>query len=85
MVIAEPCKGQNPKEEVNVQVVTRGGIQTGMDLEREESSSKNEEGKIRKVVKAPSKFHVVEKNQFIHEAQKALEKDNAREEARRTM
>jgi hypothetical protein len=78
MVIVEPHKDQNPKEEVDVQVVTRGGIQMGMDLECGEILGQNIEGKIKKkVMLAPPKFDVVQQKQFLHDAQRSLEEDRA--------
>jgi hypothetical protein len=37
MVIVDPHEGQNPKEEVEVRVLTQGGIRTGSNLKRGES------------------------------------------------
>jgi hypothetical protein len=77
MVTAEPCENQKPKEEVDVWVVTQGGIQMGMDLEHGEILGQNIEGKIRKVAQAPPKFDVVQQKQFLHDAQRDLEEDRA--------
>jgi hypothetical protein len=48
MVNVELREGQNPKEEVDVWVVTRGGICMGVDLERGGSYNQNIEGRIKK-------------------------------------
>jgi hypothetical protein len=61
MVTVEPHEGQKPKEEVDVWVVTQGGIHMGVDLEQGESLGQNIEGKIKKVAQAPPKFDVMHK------------------------
>jgi hypothetical protein len=63
----EPCEGHNPKEEVDVWVVTQGGIHTRVDLEQGESSGQNIEGKIRKVAQEPPKFNTVQQKKFLHD------------------
>jgi hypothetical protein len=46
----------------------------GVDLEQGESSGKNIEGKIRKVVQAPPKFDATQQNNFCDDTQRALER-----------
>jgi hypothetical protein len=74
MVTVEPCKKPEAKR--------RSGRMGGNPREafireptwnEEKVLGHNVEGNIRKVVQAPPKFDVMqEKNQFLHEAQKAL-------------
>jgi hypothetical protein len=48
MVTTEPRGDQKPKEEVDVWVVTRGGIQMGMDLEHGEILVRTSKGRSEK-------------------------------------
>jgi len=50
MVTAKSCGNQNKYEEVDVQVVTRGGFKMGMELEHEERSGQKSKGNIIKAV-----------------------------------
>jgi len=61
MVIVELHRGQEPKEEVDVFVETRGGILMGIDLERGEIPGQNVEGKIRKKAQASPKLNFAHK------------------------
>jgi hypothetical protein len=80
MVTTDPHEYQKPKEEVDVRVVTRGGIWMRMDLERGEIVGQKIEGKIRKETQAAPNFNSMQQKQFLGDAQRALKEDRARKE-----
>jgi hypothetical protein len=64
MVTANPRRNKKKDDEVDVQVITRGGEKMGMDLEHDEISSQRPEEKIIKVAQPPPNFDVVQQKQF---------------------
>jgi hypothetical protein len=58
MVHAEPHRNKKMNEEFDVQVVTLGGVKTGMDFQHGENSGQKLERKIREAVQPPPKFDV---------------------------
>jgi hypothetical protein len=56
MINVEPHKNKNNKKEVDVWVVTHGGVKNGEDLEHGEGSGKKIDKMIRKVPKPAPKF-----------------------------
>jgi hypothetical protein len=60
MVHVEPCKNKKKNEEVDVWVVTQGGVNTGAEFEHGEGLGQNSKGNIRKEAYPPLNFDVAQ-------------------------
>jgi hypothetical protein len=80
MVHVEPCKNKKKNEEVDVRVVTQGGVKTEEDFDHGEGLHKKPNGKTMKAPHPPPKSDVAQHKQFLRDAQRELEGERGHED-----